>query len=116
MTREQQEESAPAVFPEERIAAYCKQMGWARTGVHARPEDIERCTAWMEEWHAAPVARVLGVWMNEAAESLFKIRVHELAMSYGLPDLAPTPDGPDRYGILATGEFTKLETAEVRRG
>jgi len=102
-------------FTEGEISAYCLSRGWVRTSVFASPNDIQRCGVWAEEYRSTPLIRVHGRWLNEDAEDLFRLRVHELARSYGLPELQPTPDGPDRYGIIVTGEFVRLQPAIKRR-
>jgi len=88
-------------FTEEQINAACEKNGWVRTGVFATEEETERARQWRAEMDEAPVAKILGHWLHEDAEALFKRRIDELAMAHGLPDR-----GEDHYGIIVTGEFT----------
>lgn len=85
---------------EEQIAKYCAEQGWTRTGVFATANECERARRWAQDAANAPVAKVHGTWLHEAAEAVFKRLVDDLAKAYGLPDR-----GDDHYGLTATGEF-----------
>ncbi len=88
-------------FTEEQINATCAAMGWERTGVFATEDELAQSRAWQREMADAPLVKVHGVWLTDAAEELFKKRIDSLAFAHGLPDR-----GEDHYGLIVTGEFT----------
>lgn len=83
------------------------------TGIIAKPEDVARAKEWLAEFRSTPVIRVHGRWLPEDAEAIFKRRLDDLAVSYGLPTPELIDGEPNRYGLMATGEFLRWEPDET---
>lgn len=80
-----------------------------RTGVRVTAEDLAEVLAWNAERNDTPVVRVAGRWLDEDAEEWFHRRLDDLAERYGLPKLPARDGAADHYGILRTGEFTRVD-------
>lgn len=84
-----------------------------KTGIIAKPEDVEHCFEWHREMSATPVMKLGRHWLHEEAQREFERRIDELAVSYGLPEPAVIDGEVWHYGILRTGEFTRAEPDAV---
>jgi hypothetical protein len=85
-------------------------MGAIRTGVMATATEIAEAKQRAVEAREAPVAKVGGVWLYEAAHENFMGWLDRLAVAHGLPEPPRDPDGDVvHYGLLGTGEFTKWD-------
>ena len=98
---------------DEEIHAYCEQEGFERTGAFASKEALAVCVSALVAATSAPMVKVAGGWLHEAAQVASKETIHAAALEGGLPELPPLDGEPDKYGLIPqTGEFIKLRRAQ----
>lgn len=80
-----------------------------KTGVIVSAEHTAEVLELSKAAAHAPVMRVHGRWMNELAHEVLMARIDALAVEYGLPPPIVVDGEVWHYGMLRTGEFTRLD-------